>query len=57
MTAYNIRWDTTDEEAPVRGHKVDLPKTVKLPYKMSLDEVADWLSDKYGWCINSLEVK
>lgn len=50
----NIDWDTDDE-------KVDLPSTETLPIEDLTDaddgelveeEIADWLSDQYGWCVN-----
>jgi hypothetical protein len=49
---YDINWDTD-------GEKVKLPKAVAVPkeefdadFDFSL-EGADFLSDKYGWCVNS----
>lgn len=50
---YQVLWDTTDDEHP-DGQNVDLPAEVDVPDNIEPDEVADWLSDKYGWCINSL---
>jgi len=43
-----VEWDT-DDETP------DLPKTVKIP-AMKSDDVADYLSDNYGWCVNNWEL-
>lgn len=41
-----VNWDTDNE-------KVDLPKEVEIPANIPDDEVADYLSDNYGWCVNS----
>lgn len=53
---YNIKWDTD-------GAKPHLPKAVAVP-KEDFDadtdfslEGADFLSDKYGWCVNSFSFK
>jgi hypothetical protein len=42
----SIDWDTDGEE-------VDLPQVVELEVEDE-DSIADALSDKYGWCISSL---
>ena len=47
--ATNIEWDTD-------GAEVDLP-TEDVVEADSADEVADVLSDKYGFCIESLEIE
>ena len=44
---YGVNWDTD-------GEKVDLPLTVTVPAHIEDDEAADYISDIYGWCINSL---
>lgn len=49
MTAYNIVWDTDGED-------VTLPNIVKIPDGIKEEDVADYLSDKFGWCILSLNV-
>jgi hypothetical protein len=57
MIAFNIDWDTDGEE-------IDLPKEVTIPESVAKEHnagddtaVADYLSDEYGWCVNSLKVK
>lgn len=58
MIAYDIEWDTD-------GEKVKLPKKVKIPDEICkgvgeddyVNEVGDWLSDKYGWCIFNFKLK
>ena len=45
--ATNIIWDTdTAEEREM------LPKEVDIPDGIEGDDIADWISDKYGWCIS-----
>jgi hypothetical protein len=60
LRCYDIDWDTSDEEAP-QGRslgngpdEVDLPRevTIEVPDDTDIDEeIADILSDKYGWLI------
>jgi len=50
----DIDWDTD-------GDDVDLPETVKIPAseideESDEDAVADWLSDRYGYCVESYEI-
>jgi hypothetical protein len=56
---YNIDWDTDGEETT-------LPKKVKIKlvdyifFDKDLDfemRGADYLSDNFGWCVNSFEFK
>jgi len=53
-----IKWDTD-------GERVDLPETLEISAdiakKLKQEEknghdtaIADYLSDKYGWCVNSI---
>ena len=54
MKAINIKWDTDGEE-------ITLPIEVEIPENI-VDEddetsVANYLSDTYGWCVLSLELK
>jgi hypothetical protein len=51
---YNIKWDTD-------GEKVKLPKRLRVSLDKFDDEFdfayegADYLSDEYGWCVESFE--
>jgi len=47
MRATDIVWDTD-------GEFVDLPSKVDIPDDIDADEAADYLSDKFGFCIKSL---
>ena len=41
-----VDWDTD-------GENVELPKEILVPGFISDDEVSDYLSDTYGFCVNS----
>ena len=59
----DIDWDTDGEDIP------DLPDEVEIPVddiidprdieeddinvNMYEDDISDWLSDRYGWCVNT----
>lgn len=49
MLVSNIKWDTD-------GEIVDLPTEVEVGDDLSDDEVADYLSDTYGWCVESFSL-
>ena len=52
MKAINIDWDTD-------GEKVSLPSEVELPDSTISEDgqdPADFLSDEYGWCVNSFDI-
>lgn len=48
--ATNIKWDTD-------GEPHELPGIVDLPDDLEEDAVADWLSDRFGFCVFSLTVE
>lgn len=45
----SVEWDTDgmDEE------ELDLPSEVEIPGELDDEDVTDWLSDNYGFCIKS----
>lgn len=45
----SVNWETD-------GINADLPKEVDIPEGIEEDEIADWLSDKYGWLVNSFTI-
>lgn len=57
MRVFNIDWDI-DQDDYINLNEQDLlpPTGVKLPDDIQEDEIADWLSDTYGWCVNSFEI-
>ena len=50
--ATNIDWETDGDDEV----KKELPKKVEIPQNVTEDTVADWLSDKYGWLVNSVSI-
>lgn len=50
----NIVWDFDEGE---EGSYTELPGTVDIEEPIELDEVADYISDIYGWCISELDVE
>ena len=68
MRAVNIKWDVTDGAEDMTKEDMDeilltLPTEVEIPnYLITddeddlLDEVSDWLSDKYGFCHDGFEL-
>ena len=49
MKAIDIKWDTDNEI-------IDLPTEVEIPEGYSEDEVADYLSDEYGYCVFNFDI-
>jgi hypothetical protein len=45
MKVTDIKWETD-------GEVVNLPTEVEVDDNMSDDEIADFLSDTYGWLVN-----
>ena len=63
---YNIKWDIDEEDySNEENEKLNLPnEVIHTFYEYNdindedlLDEIADWLSDEYGFCVNELEVE
>lgn len=52
--AVNIVWDFDEEDA---GSFIGLPEKANIPAEVEDDEIADYLSDKYGWCVYSFDIK
>lgn len=51
MKVTNIVWDTDGYSVEELG----LPVEVDVPSEIEEDDIVDWLSDKYGFCIESLK--
>ena len=49
MKATNIMWDAAEN--------VSLPDTVVLPNKLKKDEIADFLSDTYDFCVFGFDIE
>lgn len=57
MKAINIDWDITGDDY-INLNEQDLlpPTSVELPDDIEEDDIVDFLSDEYGWCVNSFEI-
>jgi hypothetical protein len=51
--ATHIDWDTDGENAK----DLDLPEWVEIPEYIEDEYVADYLSDEFGFCVNSFELE
>lgn len=40
-----VYWDTDNEKVD------DLPEVVNVPSYLDEEDVSDWLSDEYGYCV------
>ena len=45
---YRVDWE-------LDGHDLDIPEVVEVPDSVDVDDVADWLTDTYGWLVEGLE--
>ena len=52
MKVTNIVWDTYG----YYGSDIHLPKEVDVPDDLEGEDIADYLSDKYGMCVESFEL-
>jgi hypothetical protein len=52
--AINIQWDI-DWDVDVES--VNLPDRVEIPFNVSDDEIADMLSDEYGFCVFGFDIE
>ena len=56
--ATNIKWDTDDCNSDVDEEEIDhLPTAVEIPSYIEDYEVADWLSDEYGFCVFGFDIE
>lgn len=49
MLVSDIKWETD-------GEVVDLPTEVEVDDDLDEDEIADYLSDEYGWLVNGFSL-
>lgn len=59
MKAVNIDWDIDRDDYINLSEQDMLPPTeVELPGDMiDPDDIVDYLSDEYGWCVNSFDIR
>lgn len=51
-TATEIEWDIDEDDEPVT-----LPSEVEIPWEVFDDDIDDYLSDEYGFCVGDFEVE
>jgi hypothetical protein len=51
----HVEWDLSDSVFETFEDE-GIPREVWVPVSVDEDEIADWLSDTYGWCVNSFEI-
>lgn len=52
----NIEWDTEDSGETVDAEELGLPKEVEIPAHIEEDDIADYLSDKYEYCVLNFDI-
>ena len=58
MKAVNIDWCLDNDDYINLNEQDMLPPTeVDIPYGIEEDEVVDYLSDEYGYLVNSFEIE
>jgi hypothetical protein len=50
MIVYNIEWDTD-------GFEIDLPTEVDVPDNIDINDIADYLSDEYGFLVEEFDIE
>lgn len=51
-----VDWDLTDDDNDGEAYtleEVGIPAVVEVPDDIPEEDVSDYLSDNYGWCVNS----
>lgn len=56
MLVTNIQWDV-DEEIIFDIVTDEPPREVEVPDSLELDNIADWLSDEYGYLVKGFVIK
>lgn len=54
--AHNIRWDCADEDDESQNAQTLHLPTEAYVFAEDEDAVADALSDRYGWCVEGLDI-
>ena len=57
--AFDIDWDTENDDFLEydEDDALDLPTEVEIPNDIEEDDITDYLSDTYGFCVNSYSIK
>lgn len=51
-----IIWDTEDNGEDMSQEELDLPSEVDIYEAIDIDDIADYLSDEYGYCVICFDV-
>ena len=50
-----VEWDVSDSEFENFVYE-GVPRKVYVPMSVAEEDIADWLSDKYGYCVKSYTI-
>lgn len=50
-----VEWDVSDSEFENFVYE-GVPRKVYVPMSVAEEDIADWLSDKYGYCVESFTI-
>ena len=50
-----VEWDVSDGEFETFVNE-GIPRIVYVPMSVAEEDIADWLSDKYGYCVRSYTI-
>ena len=50
-----VEWDVSDNEFENFVYE-GVPRKVYVPMSVAEEDIADWLSDKYGYCVESYTI-
>lgn len=56
-TVTDIDWDVDQDDFDDEAALSELPTRVSIPWNVFDDDIADWLSDEYGYCVNGFNVE
>ena len=51
----SVEWDVSDSEFENFVYE-GVPRKVYVPMSVAEEDIADWLSDKYGYCVESYTI-
>jgi hypothetical protein len=52
----HVEWDVSDSEFETFVDE-GIPRKVWVPMSVEEDDIADWLSDEYGYCVESFTIE
>jgi hypothetical protein len=57
MKAINIIWCIDDEGSDFNPNGYNGPREVEIPNEIEEDDIADYLSDEYGFLVESFDIE